>query len=163
MTKFLLSIHVLAAIIAIGPVTVAASMFPAAARRAAESDTDSDRAAVATLHRICRVYSGIGIAVPIFGFATASSLGVLGQEWLLVSIALTAAAAAILGLRILPRQTVLSGTTKLSGTTNTTTTGQWQLDERTAAQLTMYTGVFNMLWVVVTILMIMRPGSTTGA
>ncbi|NEC82656.1 hypothetical protein G3I38_26325, partial [Streptomyces sp. SID7958] len=34
-TKFLLSLHVLAAIVAVGPVTVAASMFPPAARRAA--------------------------------------------------------------------------------------------------------------------------------
>jgi hypothetical protein len=33
-TKFLLAVHVLAVIVAIGPVTVAASMFPGAARRA---------------------------------------------------------------------------------------------------------------------------------
>lgn len=36
MTKFLLSLHVLAAILAVGPVTVAASMFPPAARRVAD-------------------------------------------------------------------------------------------------------------------------------
>lgn len=35
MTKFLLSLHVLAAILAVGPVTVAASMFPPAAPRRA--------------------------------------------------------------------------------------------------------------------------------
>lgn len=34
MTKFLLAVHVIAAIVAIGPVTVAASMFPPFARRA---------------------------------------------------------------------------------------------------------------------------------
>jgi hypothetical protein len=35
MTTFLLAVHVLAAIIAVGPVAVAAGMFPAAACRAA--------------------------------------------------------------------------------------------------------------------------------
>ncbi|MCW2864642.1 MAG: hypothetical protein JWP48_6350, partial [Actinoallomurus sp.] len=34
MNKILLIVHVLAAILAVGPVAVAASMFPAAARRA---------------------------------------------------------------------------------------------------------------------------------
>lgn len=34
MTKFLLIVHLLAAIIAVGPVTVAAGAFPAAVRRA---------------------------------------------------------------------------------------------------------------------------------
>lgn len=30
-------------------------------------------ATLRTLHRICRVYAAIGIAVPVFGFAAASS------------------------------------------------------------------------------------------
>lgn len=138
MTKLLLSIHVLAAIIAIGPVAVAASMFPAVARRAS-----GDSAVLRTLHRICRVYAGVGIIVPVFGIATAISLRVLGDAWLIVSIVLTAAAAGVLVLLILPRQAaVLGGAT----------------DRR----LAMYTGVFNLLWAVVTVLMIVRPGSTTG-
>ncbi|WP_410658971.1 hypothetical protein [Amycolatopsis sp. lyj-112] len=33
----------------------------------------------------------------------------------------------------------------------------------TSGRVAMYTGVFNLLWVVVTVLMIVRPGSTTGA
>src|SRR5262245_42414125 len=101
-TKTLLSIHVLAAIIAIGPVTVAASMFPAVARR-------GDGRALVLLHRICRVYSLIALAVPLFGLATAVSLGVLGDAWLLASIALTVLAGALLGLVILPRQARLMG------------------------------------------------------
>ena len=105
MSKLLLCLHVLAALLAIGPVAVAASMFPKALRRA-HSDP-GDREGLATLrvlHRICRVYAAIGIAVPVFGFATAGSLGVLGSAWLITSIALTAAAAAILVLLILPAQ-----------------------------------------------------------
>ncbi|WP_238010616.1 hypothetical protein KZZ52_31185 [Dactylosporangium sp. AC04546] len=131
MTELLLSLHVLAAIVAIGPVTVAASMFPAAT---------GDRAAL--LHRICRVYARLGVAVPLFGLATAVSLGVLGDAWLIASIALTAVAAALLGLAILPGQRrALTGAT---------------------VRLGMLTGLFNLLWATVVVLMIVRPGSTTG-
>jgi hypothetical protein len=136
-TKLLLSIHVLAAIVAIGPVTVAASMFPAAAGR-------GDVPAMRTLHRICRVYAALGVVVPVFGLATATSLGVLTDAWLLVSIALTVAAAGLLGLLVLPGQArVLGGVPD--------------------SRLGMLTGVFNLLWATVVVLMIVRPGSTTGA
>ncbi|MFJ3830143.1 hypothetical protein ACIPWI_19540 [Streptomyces sp. NPDC090046] len=167
MTKFLLCVHVLAAIITIGPVTVAASMFPAVARRAL-ADADADAGvdggaavlpAARTLHRICRVYAVIAVAVPVFGLATANSLHVLTSPWLLTSIALTAAAAAVLGGLVLPRQAAA-----LAGL-------RTAVDEQRAApavlralaQLGTYTGLFNMLWATVTVLMIVRPGSTTGA
>jgi hypothetical protein len=38
----------------------------------------------------------LGLAVPVFGIATAAQMGVLGDAWLLVSIALTPAAALLL-------------------------------------------------------------------
>ncbi|MER6532610.1 hypothetical protein ABT215_02070 [Streptomyces sp900105755] len=152
MTKFLLAVHVLAAIVAIGPVTVAASMFPPAARRAVEAP-DGVRAAetVRLLHRICRVYAVVGVAVPVFGFATASTMHVLGSAWLITSIALTALAAVVLAALVLPRQSALMEAGAGSGTRQMT------------VQLAMSTGVFNLLWAAVTVLMIVRPGSTTGA
>ncbi|WKD32136.1 hypothetical protein [Streptomyces xanthophaeus] len=159
MTKFLLAVHVLAAVITIGPVTVAASMFPPTARRALAGPGDAATLAEArTLHRICRVYAVIAVVVPVFGLATARSLHVLGSPWLLTSIALTAAAAAVLGVLVLPRQS--AALTVLDGTA----------DPRKAAaalqavgRLSMHTGLFNLLWATVTVLMIVRPGSTTGA
>ncbi|MEH0429810.1 protease [Streptomyces stelliscabiei] len=188
MTKFLLSLHVLAAIIAVGPVTVAASMFPPSARKAlAEPGSERAVAAVRLLHRICRVYGGVGIAVPVLGFATAMSMGVLNDTWLIVSMLLTALAAMVLLALVLPRQEeILAGiggtaaglgdtTTDTGGTTvdlggTTTDTGATTVDAkgttvdaRTTARLAMFTGVFNLLWATVTILMIVRPGSTTGA
>jgi uncharacterized membrane protein len=235
-TKLLLSIHVLAAIIAIGPVTVAASMFPAATRRALADPTDQRGVAVLhNLHRICRVYAALGVLVPVFGVATASSLDVLGDAWLITSIILTVAAAAVLAFLVLPRQAAIlttfdAGRTPGStdalatssmpfvGTAFTTTTtdsdGPSQQSrsamptaadpgearealpakpaaaqpgeareplpakpaaaqpgeargalpgDRIAARLGMVTGVFNLLWAVVVVLMIVRPGSTTGA
>jgi uncharacterized membrane protein len=149
-TKFLLAVHVIAAIVAIGPVTVAASMFPPAARRALAAPDDPEATeTVRLLHRICRVYATVGVVVPVFGFATASSMGVLGDAWLVTSIVLTALAAVVLAALVLPRQGALL---EPGGGTRETT-----------VRLGMYTGVFNLLWATVTVLMIVRPGSTTGA
>ncbi|MEK0099214.1 hypothetical protein WDA79_12095 [Streptomyces sp. A475] len=167
MTKLLLSLHVLAALVTVGPVTVAASMFPATLRHAlgapdADSDADADSddgnilTTLRTLHRICRVYAGIGIAVPLFGLATAGSLGVLGDAWLITSILLTAAAAGVLALLILPAQDrALAETTGSASTLSAPT-------PLTPGRLAMVTGIFNLLWATVTVLMIIRPGSTTG-
>ena len=54
--------------------------------------------------------------------------------------------AAVLGLRILPAQRRLLAASA-----------------KGATGLMMATGVFNLLWAVVVVLMILRPGSTTGA
>ncbi|MBO4256851.1 DUF2269 family protein [Streptomyces griseorubiginosus] len=151
MTKLLLTLHVLAAIVAVGPVTVAASMFPPAARRAGEGES-----AVGTLrllHRICRLYSAAGVAVPAFGFATAAAMGVLGSGWLIASITLTAVAAGLLIAFVLPRQDEILGQLDGGGA----------VERSGTVRLAMFTGLFNLLWATVTVLMIVRPGSTTGA
>ncbi|MFJ3669450.1 hypothetical protein ACIPSE_23645 [Streptomyces sp. NPDC090106] len=151
MTKLLLSLHVLAAIVAVGPVTVAASMFPPAVRRAGTApDT---LGTVALLHRICRVYARLGVLVPVLGLATAAAMGVLGDGWLVTSIALTAAAAGVLAAFVLPRQEELLDELGAGHT----------VERAGTAQLAMFTGVFNLLWATVTVLMVIRPGSTTGA
>ncbi|QHC23529.1 hypothetical protein [Streptomyces sp. GS7] len=155
MTKLLLALHVLAAIIAVGPVTVAASMFPTALRRAAADGDVGGTVTVALLHRICRVYAHIGIAVPVFGFAVASELHVLGSPWLITSIALTAAAAVVLGLLVLPRQQAALAALE-------DRLGEAVVEGSAAARLAVFTGIFNLLWATVTVLMIVRPGSTTG-
>ncbi|MEV6282106.1 hypothetical protein [Kribbella sp. NPDC051770] len=141
MTKLLLSLHVIAAILAVGPVAVAASRFPGALRRL---EPERDLSELRLLHKICRVYAVVGIAVPVFGLATASSLGVLGDPWLIISMTLTAAAAAVLILLVLPGQERALTTPTPPG------------------RLAAHVGVFNLLWATVTILMITRPGSTTG-
>ncbi|BET45707.1 hypothetical protein KBY91_27845 [Streptomyces sp. RK23] len=159
MSKFLLSLHVLAAIVAVGPVTVAASMFPPAARRVpvpvavGGADGGGDVRTVRLLHRICRVYAGLGIAVPVLGFATAASMGVLGDAWLIASVTLTAVAAGLLAAFVLPRQEELL---------EQLADGQ-PVERARTVRLAMFTGLFNLLWAAVTILMIVRPGSTTGA
>lgn len=154
MTAFLLSVHVLAAILTVGPVAIAASMFPPAARAAHRDRDDSRRAAtVQVLHRITRVYATVAIFVPVFGLATGASLGVLGDAWLIASMILTAAAAAVLIGLILPGQ----------GRFLEAIGDQGNDPEQLRKRLAMQTGIFNLLWAVVVVLMIYRPGSTTGA
>lgn len=157
-TKLLLALHVLAAIIAVGPVTVAASMFGPAARRAAERPDDAQaRSTVVLLHRICRVYAGVGIAVPVLGLATAGVMGVMGDAWVIASLVLTMLAAASLIVFVLPGQEQLvEGTEEGRG-------GGIATVAAATGRLAMTTGIFNLLWVAVTVLMIVRPGSTTGA
>jgi hypothetical protein len=134
MSAVFLSAHVILAILAIGPIAVAASIFP----RYADSP-----AAAGVLHRICTTYAAVGVAVPLLGIGTAMTMGVLTDAWVLVSIGLTAVAAAVLIAAILPAQ-------------------RNALDGNGVGKLAMTTGIFNLLWVVVTILMIVRPGSSTG-
>lgn len=169
MTKLLLSLHVLAAIVAVGPITVAASMFPPSARKAlAEPGSEQAVSSLRLLHRICRVYGGVGIAVPALGFVTAMSMGVLGDAWLIASMLLTALAAMVLLALVLPRQEEIlegmaaAGSVARGEGEGAVTVGS-EVSVKTTAQLAMFTGVFNLLWATVTVLMIVRPGSTTGA
>jgi uncharacterized membrane protein len=154
MNVVLLSIHVLAAIVFIGPVTVAASMFPPRARAAL--DAGGPDPVLETLHRITRVYAVAGIAVPVFGLATGAAMGVLGETWLIVSMLLTAVAAVLLAGAVLPGQTAVL--IALSGDVETRSRAV-----RLPRQLSMVTGLFALTWSVVVVLMIARPGSTTGA
>lgn len=157
MNAFLLSVHVLAAILTIGPVAIAASMFPRAARLALEHPEDPRRTAVAhVLHRITRVYAVIGALVPLFGIATAAGMGALGDTWLIVSMILTAVAAVVLIAVILP------GQTRVVRALDAGDDADAAPPDHLARRLAMSTGAFNLLWAIVVVLMIVRPGSSTG-
>jgi len=157
----LLSVHVLAVVLTIGPVTVAASMFPRFARQAAAEQAvaggSAPRTVLMVLNRICRVYAAVALFVPVFGLATAASLGVLTDPWIIISVGLTVIAALLLTTRILPAQRHF-----LEVSTGHESTGDSSSADALAARLGATTGMFGLLWVAVTVLMILRPGSTTG-
>ncbi len=155
MNKFLLSVHVLAAIIFVGPVTIAASMFPPIARRTLLAEAP-DAAVLGVLHRISRVYAIGGLTVPVFGLAVAGGMGVLGDYWLIISMVLTLVAAALLAFVVIPTQSRVLAAVVAGPDVRTALLPQ-------AKALSMTTGVFALLWAVVVVLMIVRPGSTTGA
>jgi hypothetical protein len=158
MVKVLLAVHVLAAILVVGPVAVATSLFPRAATSGVGRGTGEAAGpqleTAGFLHRICRAYAAVGVVVPVFGIATGAQLGVLGDPWLLVSLLLTVAAGALLGVRILPVQRSLVHSAGERAPTAVAAR---------VRTLVVATGVFNLLWAVVVVLMIVRPGSTTGA
>ena len=156
MRAALLAAHVLAAIVLVGPVTLAASVFPRYVRAAVSAGPSAPAAlaSASAMHRVSRTYAVAALAVPVLGVATATALGVLTEAWVLISTALTVLAGLVLALAVVPRQrSVLlaaAGPTAASDL------------RRRLGRLAAVTGVFNLVWAVVVVLMILRPGSTTG-
>ena len=160
MGKLMLSLHVLAAIVFIGPVTVAVSLFPRYARAALDAASGRREAVgvVTLLHRISRVYAVLGLSVPVLGLALAVRLHVLGDPWLVASVVLTLVAALILALVILPGQIRLMALVAAPDSPGDVLMG---VRAATLSRLAMASGVFSLLWAVVVVLMVVRPGSTT--
>jgi hypothetical protein len=143
----LIVIHIAAAILFIGPASVASSMFPGYVP--VESNTDSrhprsSQVAVA-LHRISRVYGVLSLIVPAAGIALAVAFGKFTEPWLIIAMGLTAVAGVLFATRIVPAQaSALSSPPSL----------------HLVGRLGALTGVFNLLWLAVLVLMILRPGDT---
>ncbi|MFC3979610.1 hypothetical protein [Streptosporangium jomthongense] len=147
----LLVVHVLAAIVFVGGSAVATSLFPRYAPLAADvpPDAPSDQGerspAVATaMHRITRGYAVAGLAVPVAGLVLAAVQGRTGEIWITLSMVLTAGAAGLLVTQIVPRQRAALDTPGPAAPLR---------------RLSMLAGLYNLIWAVVVIMMIVRPGS----
>jgi hypothetical protein len=152
MKALLLSVHVVFAILFVGPPAVAVSIFPRFVPATADAEAKPGRAGernvsvAQVLHRITRVYGLLAVAVPVLGIALAIIEARMTEVWVLVAMALTAAAGALLALRIVPAQReVLARNATPSE----------------LSRMGMLGGIFNLLWVVVVVLMIVRPGAVT--
>ncbi|MEV0389694.1 hypothetical protein [Nonomuraea sp. NPDC050643] len=162
MEGLLLSVHVLAAIVFVGGSAVATSLFPRYAPVAAPAEgpaegpavgpaevmADRSRSVAVALHRITRGYSIFGVVVPAAGIVLAFVQGRTGEIWITVSMILTAAAGLLLALAIYPRQREALATPGEPARLRT---------------LSMFAGFYNLLWAIVVVLMIVRPGSAEGA
>lgn len=147
MQSALLSIHVLAAIVFVGGSAVAASLFP---RYAPVTGTAEDEAGVRNVavakafHRITGSYAVLALIVPVVGIALAAVQGRMGEIWITVAMALTFIAGGLLAAFIHPIQRQALD----------------QPDEgQRLRQLSMLAGIYNLLWAVVVVLMIVRPGA----
>ncbi|WP_294569792.1 hypothetical protein [uncultured Arthrobacter sp.] len=96
------------------------------------------------MHRICRVYGTTAIIVPVVGLLLAVVQQRVGEVWITAAMLLTAVAGGLLALQIVPRQ---------REALSIPDTGV-QL-----RRLGMFAGLFNVLWFVVVVMMIVRPGS----
>lgn len=97
MRNVLLIAHVFAAVLFIGPSTLATSVFPRYA------DVDGYPVAVA-LHRISRGYGYGSIAVAVFGIVMAVDQGRFGETWVDVSLLLFVLATALLLAVVVPAE-----------------------------------------------------------
>jgi hypothetical protein len=149
----LLSVHVLAGIVFVGGSAVAASLFPryapvavvpAGAPAPGRPEGERNEAVAVLLHRITRVYGLLGIVVPVVGIVLGVVQGRMAEIWINIAMLLTAAAGLLLALVIYPRQKAAlaepDGGARLRS-------------------LAMYSGIYNLLWAIVVVLMIVRPGA----
>ena len=90
---------------------------------------------------------------------TAQVMGVMGSAWLIASMALTVVAAILLGIAVLGTQDDV--VTHLDKPERTPASVESLIAR--LPRLSMITGLFALAWLIVVVLMIVRPGSTTGA
>jgi rhodanese-related sulfurtransferase len=82
MESLLLAVHVVAGILFVGPVAVAASLFPRYVPvKAGGAPSDSHDGTARLLHRITRGYGAVAIVVPVLGLVLALVQGRLGGTW----------------------------------------------------------------------------------
>ncbi|KAB7758258.1 MULTISPECIES: hypothetical protein [Mycobacteriaceae] len=145
MQALLLSVHVVAGILFVGPIAVATSLFPRYAPVGGPSaNMERNEGVARALHRITRVYGVLALAVPVVGLALAGVQGRSTEIWVIVAMVLTAIAGGLLAVQIVPRQREALAAPD---------------DGRQLRTLGMVTGVFNLLWVIVVVLMVVHPGS----
>ncbi|OMQ08843.1 DUF2269 domain-containing protein [Corynebacterium amycolatum] len=156
-------VHVLAAILLLGPVTVAISMFPklALAARGGEAGTVG---AARTMHAISRTYGMWSLLVPLLGFgvmftdvSTYMKSGAMHAAILLAIIAW-----ALLFFLIIPRQRLMMAGLGIADEDEDVDDPEFierrkkadELDwDKQKGQLAMFSGIFSLLWVVAGILM----------
>ncbi|MFD6099263.1 hypothetical protein ACFVWN_28690 [Nocardiopsis flavescens] len=149
MEDLLLSIHVVAGIVFVGGSAVATSLFPryvplAATAGAPAPGGERNRGTALALHRITRGYALFGIVVPVVGIVLALVQGRMAEIWVNVAMVLTALAGVLLAWQIHPRQREALR----------------EPGEKSAlGRLSMWSGIYNLVWAAVVVLMIVRPGS----
>ena len=143
MRTFLLVAHVAAAILFVGPATVATSLFPRYA-------VPESAAVARALNRISRVYGVCSLAVPAVGLALVGQGGWdASQPWIAASLAIFLAATALLLAVILPAQRRMLGAVDDDSGADVAST---------RAVLRAASGVYGLAWIVVLSLMVAKPG-----
>lgn len=155
MSALFIFLHIASAILFLGPIMVVVSQFPSAALKARNGDLRADGAAT-NLYGVTRVYGWLSLLVPVFG------LILMITDWstysshynLHAAIVLAAAAWIILLAVVVPKQG------KMVAGLSAVNDGKAQPEKDTIAdwgkaktQLTIFSGVFNLLWIIVLVLM----------
>lgn len=131
--------HIVAAIVFLGPVTVATSLFPRYVRL-------GEWPVAQALHRIARGYGLATLAVPAFGLFLAARLEYLGLLWVNLSLGLFIGAFLLLVGLIVPRQARILAARPAS-----------EPARADIAVLRASSGSFGMIWLVILYLMVAKP------
>jgi hypothetical protein len=137
--------HVGAAVLLIGPTIVAASLFPRYARSAGPDP--GDRNVARALHRITVGYGNAGIVIPILGLVLAFQQELLTEHWVLASLALVLASAAVLLAAVIPGQRRIL---------ERLTAGD-AVEASDLGGLRATSGIVSLVWMIVVILMVWKP------
>jgi hypothetical protein len=144
MRNVLLIAHVFAAVLFIGPSTVATSAFPRYA------DADGYAVAVA-LHRISRVYGFGSIAVAAFGLVMAIDQSLFGELWVDISLTLFIVATVVLLALVVPAEAGILRILDPAGARATGSVRPLVMRVRAGA------GIYAVTWLVILALMITKP------
>lgn len=156
MTTLIIMLHVIAAILFLGPVTVATSSFHVRAFEAHNGDTQAAGSAT-TLYKITQTYGVLSLLVPLLGLAIMFlDTSYFTQGIFHASIALAVIAWALLFFVIIPRQKKLMGALGLleadEQAEKTYQVNDWK---KAKSQLSMFGGIWALLWVIIAVLMLL--------
>ncbi|OFT57610.1 hypothetical protein HMPREF3151_06870 [Corynebacterium sp. HMSC05H05] len=154
MTTFLIFLHVVAAILLLGPVVVSTSMFP---RQVAESRAGGEEATgrASVLYRITKTYGMLSLLVPLLGGAVLASdwETYKANYWFHTAIVLSVIAWAILLGMVIPQQRKMMGTLGALPAADADPADVTNNFEKSKAKATAGAGIFNLLWMLTLILM----------
>ena len=151
----MLILHVIAAILFLGPVTVATSTFQVRALEAHRGN-ETARGSTTVLHKISNTYGLLSLLVPLLGFGVLfSDITFLKEGRMHASILITFIAWALLFFLILPRQKKMMAALGLLDEDDMPSEpveiANW---DKAKSQLAMFSGIFAALWLVITVLMV---------
>lgn len=151
MNTLFVVLHVLAAVLFLGPVTVAVSTFHTRAYEAYKGN-ETAKGAAKNLLRISQTYGILSLLAPLFGFALMFTGDYWSEGKYHASILLAVIAWALLFFIILPRQRTMAAAL---GIAEADDKAPADLDwDKSKSQLSMFGGIFSLLWVIVLILML---------
>jgi len=159
METIVVGLHVIAAIMLMGPVMVATSMFAPQLRKVTAGNESAGT--LRLLHKITRIYGLASAIVPVLGvIAMFTSEGALKDGRFHASILLAVIAWGLLVFLVIPRQRLgLVAANALQPADDPATEKETAAVQKTDAsklpgQAAMFGGIFNLLWVIIAILMV---------
>lgn len=159
MDQFIVILHVLAAVLLIGPVTVATSMFAPQLRKVQSGDTTAV-SALQLLARVTRTYGFLSALVPVLGLIALFTVDGAAQRVNFHIAGVVAVIAwVVLVILVIPtqRKALVAAGAIEPGDAPADETEARKVATQDASKLpgraAMFGGIFNLLWVIVFVLM----------